>query len=423
MIELHHDPAAAGGSQHCHGEKYERIKHMAETGETPFPRYGNHTWGSRKGYPGLDDLQIMPRLFGGEEKRIELGRDPIYTDVETETEIGGIKAYMPALVCALGSTKAANTVADQLVAGAAGLGIPYVIGENVMVTHGEDRLKELIDIYHANQMPGYGGVIVQGNANEIDLGVFDKAMSYGADGIEIKLGQGAKPGLGGEVVLTDAQEADRYRKLGYYVVEKADGTWIRHSAAGSPSPEGLVAQVTVLKEKYDVPVWAKLGAYNDVHDIIYALAEAGVDNITMDGSEGGTGMAPTDVMEEVGLPTLPLLRKAHAGLEAYADEFDLSEDELPALTIAGGIYKGSHVVKALALGADAVGMGSTWVNAARFNGQEGVENYGKALLQEIQMSTITTKRYDTSDLDASDVRALTAEASRAADIPLVGEDG
>ncbi|MDP6627356.1 MAG: glutamate synthase-related protein [Methanopyri archaeon] len=422
MIESYLDPEEIHHKEKDHGERYERIKHMAETGETPFPKYGSHPWSSRKGYPGLDDIQIMPRLFGGHDKRVELGRDPIYTDVDTATEIGGLTSYMPATVCALGSTKVANGVADQIVVAAARQGVPYVIGENVMVTHGEDRLKELIDLYHANQMTGYGGILVEGNENEIALGIFDKAAAYGADGIEIKLGQGAKPGLGGIVRLTEVAEAERYRKLGYHVEDMGDGTWIRHSAAGAPSVEGLIDQVKVLKETYDIPVWAKLGGFTDVHEIVYALAEAGVDNITVDGSEGGTGMAPTDVMNEVGLPTLALLRKTRSELDAYAEEFPDAEDDLPTLIIAGGIYKGSQVVKSLALGADAAGMGRPWINAARFNGEEGVENYGGALLQEIQMSTLTTKRYDTADLDRSDVRALTVETSRVADLPLIGED-
>lgn len=403
-----------------HGDAFKHIKYMAETGEPLFPSFGSHPWSSQKNYPDFNDLQIMPKLFGGYEKAQELGRDPVYSDVETKTIIGGFASYKPTVVNAMGSTPAAHKTAELVAVAAAKQGIPYVIGENVMVTHGQERIEELINLYHTHQMPGYGGVIVQGNANEIALDIFDKAVAYGADAIEIKLGQGAKPGLGGESFIDDPAEVERFRKLGYYVEEIEDGKWLRHSAAGTPTPESLIEQVQTLKEAYNLPVWAKLGGYNDIDEIIYTLAEAGVDNITIDGSEGGTGMAPIDIMEQVGLPTLALLTKASDALNHYKD-INETLTEFPTLTVSGGIYKGSHGVKALALGADAVGMGSPWVNAARINGQEGVENFGKAFLTELQMGTISTKKYNTADLDKNDVRALTLEASKMTHLPLVGE--
>lgn len=163
-----------------------------------------------------------------------------------------------------------------------------------------------------------------------------------ADAIEVKIGQGAKPGQGGLLPAEKVtEEIAAVRK-----VEKGKDLH-------SPAYHQDIKNIEDLKKKIDwlreitegVPIILKLGAGDIEADVKIAI-EANPDVIAIDGLEGGTGAAPEVMLNEVGIPTLAALVKAREVL----DELKAKQE----LWIGGGLNKGGDFAKALALGADAV---------------------------------------------------------------------
>lgn len=164
--------------------------------------------------------------------------------------------------------------------------------------------------------------------------------------IEIKIGQGAKPGIGGhlpgEKVGDDVSET-RMIPLG--------------SDAISPAPhhdiysiEDLRQLVFSLKEAtvYAKPIIVKIAAVHNVAAIASGIARAGADIIAIDGCRGGTGAAPLRTREHVGIPIELALPAVDSRLRAEGIRGEVS------LVAGGGIRHSADVVKAIALGADAV---------------------------------------------------------------------
>ncbi len=172
----------------------------------------------------------------------------------------------------------------------------------------------------------------------------DENYLKSADAIEVKIGQGAKPGQGGLV-------------LGRKVTEKI--AQLRRVPVGkdihSPPYHPDIHSIKELKKRIEelreitggVPIILKLGACGE-KDIVLAV-KANPDIIAIDGLAGGTGASPVVMLDEVGIPTLPALVKARRILNMMNAKQEL--------WIAGGLNIGGDVAKALALGADAVFMG------------------------------------------------------------------
>lgn len=163
-----------------------------------------------------------------------------------------------------------------------------------------------------------------------------------ADAIEIKIGQGAKPGQGGLLLaekVTD--EIAEVRKI-----EKGKDI---HSPAyhlDIKNIDDLRKKVEWLREITEgVPIIIKLAAGDIENDIKLAI-KANPDIIAIDGMEGGTGAAPEVILNEVGIPTLAALVKAREVLDKVGTKQEL--------WIGGGLNKGGDFAKALALGAEAV---------------------------------------------------------------------
>ncbi len=163
-----------------------------------------------------------------------------------------------------------------------------------------------------------------------------------ADAIEIKIGQGAKPGQGGLL-------------LGEKVTEEI--AKIRNVPLGknvhSPAYHLDIKNIEDLKKKINwlrkitkgAPIILKLGA-GDVEADVKLAAIANPDVIAIDGLGGGTGAAPEVMLAEVGIPTLAALVKAREVLDKMGAKQEL--------WIGGGLNKGGDFAKALALGADAI---------------------------------------------------------------------
>ena len=175
-----------------------------------------------------------------------------------------------------------------------------------------------------------------------------------ADAIEIYISQGAKPGLGGQLM------AKKVTKELASVRGIPEGIDLR-SPSRHPDIMGaddLVIKVEELREAtgYKKPISIKMGA-GRVRDDIKIAYKDGFDFVQLDGLQGSTGAASTEVLENVGIPTLAALQEALDGLR----EIDAKGD-MP-IVLMGGIKDGVDAVKALALGASAVAMGTAAIIA------------------------------------------------------------
>ncbi len=187
-----------------------------------------------------------------------------------------------------------------------------------------------------------------------------------ADGLEIAVGQGAKPGTGG--VLLGMKVSERVAAMRTLPVEVDQRSTVRHP--DFLGADDLQVKIEELREAvgYRVPIFCKMGATRPRYDVAIA-AKAGFDVIVVDGMEGGTNAAPEMLLDDTGVPTMTAIPAARAALEecGLADEVKL--------VAAGGIRNGGDVAKALALGADAVMIGTAALMALGCNAPIYVEDY------------------------------------------------
>ena len=171
-----------------------------------------------------------------------------------------------------------------------------------------------------------------------------------ASAIEIKIGQGAKPGIGGH--LTGKKIIGDVSKT-RMVPEGLD--------AISPAPhhdiysiEDLAQLVMSIKEatEYKRPVIVKVAAVHNIAPIASGIARSGADIIAIDGYRGGTGAAPKRIRDTVGIP----IELAIATVDQRLRE-ERIRDRV-SIIASGGIRNSSDVVKAIALGSDAVSIGT-----------------------------------------------------------------
>ncbi|MGE4485554.1 MAG: glutamate synthase-related protein [Oscillospiraceae bacterium] len=176
------------------------------------------------------------------------------------------------------------------------------------------------------------------------FGVHKGYLEAGA-AVEIKMGQGAKPGIGGHLP-------------GYKIVGDVSRTRMipEGSDAISPAPhhdiysiEDLRQLVYSLKEAtaYKKPVIVKVAAVHNIAAIASGIARSGADIIAIDGFRGGTGAAPTRIRDNVGIPIELALASVDQRLRDEGIRNNVS------LVVGGSIRSSADVVKAIALGADA----------------------------------------------------------------------
>ena len=176
-----------------------------------------------------------------------------------------------------------------------------------------------------------------------------------ADGIEIYISQGAKPGLGGQLMgekLTPEIAAIRGIPSGMDLMSPS-----RHpDILGG---DDFRMKVDELREVVGgrIPISVKLGGGRTREDIKMAYKDM-IDYVSLDGSQGGTGASNSEVLEYMGIPTLAALQEAVDGL----DEID-AVGKMP-IVMMGGIRDGVDAVKAVALGASAVALGTSMLMAS-----------------------------------------------------------
>lgn len=189
-----------------------------------------------------------------------------------------------------------------------------------------------------------------------------------ADAIEVVIGQGAKPGGGG--MLLGQKVNPRVAEM-RTLPEGID----QRSASRHPDwtgPDDLEIKIHELREitRGEKPIFIKIGATRTQYDVPLAV-KAGADVIVLDGMQGGTGATQDVFIEHVGIPTLAALRLAVEALQ------DLGMHRKVQLVISGGIRTGADVAKAIAMGADAVSIGTAALVALSCNAPVYREDYAK----------------------------------------------
>ena len=271
------------------------------------------------------------------ETRVFLGKKPetirrtadgaLCTDLPPQLELS-----VPILFSAMSYGSISYNAHAALAKAAQALGICYNTGEGGL---------------HRDFYPYGANTIVQVASGR--FGVEEKYLSTGA-AIEIKMGQGAKPGIGGH--LPGAKIVGDVSKT-RMIPEGAD--------AISPAPhhdiysiEDLRQLVYSLKEatEYKKPVIVKVAAVHNIAAIASGIARSGADIIAIDGFRGGTGAAPTRIRDTVGIPIELALAAVDQRLR------DEGIRNRVSLIVSGSIRSSADVVKAVALGADACCIGT-----------------------------------------------------------------
>jgi glutamate synthase domain-containing protein 2 len=279
-----------------------------------------------------------------------------------------------------------------------------------------------------------------------------------ADAIEVVVGQGAKPGGGG--MLLGQKISPRVASM-RDLPEGID----QRSACRHPDwtgPDDLQIKLEELREITDwqQPIYVKVGASRPYYDTALAV-KAGADVVVIDGMQGGTAATQDVFIEHVGIPTLAAIRPAVDALQ------ELGMHRRVQLIVSGGIRSGADVAKALALGADAVSIGTAalvalgdndpiheadyhalgttagayddWHEgldpagittqdpelAARLDpvlGGRRLANYLAVLTLETQAIARACGKSHVHNLEPEDLVALTIEAAAMARVPLAGTD-
>jgi glutamate synthase domain-containing protein 2 len=189
-----------------------------------------------------------------------------------------------------------------------------------------------------------------------------------ADAIEVVVGQGAKPGGGGMLLgqKISKRVADM-RTLPEGIDQRSP---CRHP--DWTGPDDLEIKIHELREitDWEKPIYVKVGAARPYYDTALAV-KAGADVVVLDGMQGGTAATQDVFIEHVGIPTLAAIRPAVQAL------IDLDMHRKVQLIVSGGIRTGADVAKALALGADAVSIGTAALIALGDNDPRFEEEYRK----------------------------------------------
>lgn len=319
----------------------EQIYLQAETGGTllagmgndrPYPVYWDHLLlnASQVTNPSIDPLRepVELKTFIGRKPEVAtVGQEETAEEFPPQLELD-----VPIMFSAMSFGSISLNAQKSLAQAAVETGIYWNCGEGGL---------------HPEVMPYAKRAIVQ-----VASGRFGVSIDYLNSGaaIEIKIGQGAKPGIGGHLPGEKVgPEVSRTRMIPL-------GT-----DAISPAPhhdiysiEDLRQLIFSLKEatEYTKPVGVKIAAVHNVAAIASGSVRAGADFLVIDGFRGGTGAAPLRIRDNVGIP----IELALAAVDSRLREEGIRN--LVSLVVAGSIRNSADVVKAIALGADAVYIGT-----------------------------------------------------------------
>lgn len=411
----------------------QEIQRAAETGI-----YDIRGGGTKRRVPHFDDLLLL----GASVSRYPLEgyREKCGTDVLLGTRFAKkpIHLKIPVTIAGMSFGALSANAKEALGRGATIAGTSTTTGDGGMTPEERGQSQHLVYQY----LPSRYGM------NPDDL--------RKADAIEIVLGQGAKPGGGGML-------------LGMKVTERVAGMRTlpigvdQRSACRHPDwtgPDDLAIKIAEIREitDWEKPIYVKIGASRPYYDVKLAV-KAGADVIVLDGMQGGTAATQEVFIEHVGIPILPSIPQAVQALQ------EMGMHRKVQLIVSGGIRNGADVAKAMALGADAVAIGTAalialgdnhprldaelkkigsaagfyddWQNgrdpagittqdpelARRLNPEEAgrrLANYLRVLVLEAQTMARACGKSHLHNLDPEDLVALTVEAAAMARVPLAG---
>ena len=398
-------------------ETISEIKHKAETG-----KHRIRGCGSTKKYPSFDDLLVLPSQLS------RLSIDTYREDCRTQTVLGSRFAKNPLVI-----------ETPIMISG---------MSYGALSKEAKTALAKSTQIVGTSINNGEGGLLPEERDNSYKqvVQITPSRMGFSiknieaADALEIICGIGAKPGLSGHLMGSKiTKEIAAFRQL-------PEGIDLHsHPRHGDIfGADDMVLKIQELRDVTDgeIPIFVKIAA-GRVREDVKIAAKTGGDGIVIDGSEGGTGAAPVVASAHLGIPTLPALVLAVRALEEMGLKDEIS------LVVSGGIRDGSDVVKALALGADAVAIGTGAMvamgcvvclrchegNCAFGIGTQDPErrkklniddaarkvaNYIQAMTYEATLIAKAAGKTALANMEREDLRSLTLEACAMTGIPLVG---
>ncbi len=395
-------------------------------------------WGAKRPLPTFDDLVFL----GASASRYPLEgyRESCNTAVTLGTRYAKkpIELKIPITIAGMSFGSLSANAKEALGRGASEVGTSTTTGDGGMTPEERGHSTQLVYQY----LPSRYGM------NPDDL--------RKADAIEVVVGQGAKPGGGG--MLLGQKITERVAEM-RNLPEGID----QRSACRHPDwtgPDDLEIKIQELREitAWEKPIYVKVGAARPFYDTTLAV-KAGADVVVVDGMQGGTAATQDVFIEHVGIPTLAAVREAVRALQ------ELDMHRKVQLVIAGGIRSGADVAKALAMGADAVSIGTAALIAIGDNdpeyeedyrkigsaagyyedfqagndpagittqdpelakrldpvkGGQRLANYLRVLTLEAQTLARANGKSDVRNLEPEDMAALTVEAAAMAGVPLAG---
>jgi glutamate synthase domain-containing protein 2 len=397
-------------------------------------------FGAKRSLPSFDDLVFL----GASVSRYPLEgyRERCDTNVTIGTRFASkpIELKIPITIAGMSFGALGTHAKEALGRAATAMGTSTTTGDGGMTDEERDASETLI--YQV--LPSRYGL------NPDDL--------RRADAIEVVVGQGAKPGGGGMLL---GQKINARVAAMRDLPEGID----QRSACRHPDwtgPDDLEIKIRELREitNWEKPIYIKIGATRTPYDVALSV-KAGADAIVLDGMQGGTAATQDVFIEHVGIPTLPAVRLAVEALQA------LDMHRKVQLIVSGGIRSGADAAKALALGADAVSIGSAAMVALGCNkpihvedyhqlgtepgcchhchtgrcpvgvttqipeleqrldpeqGARWMRNYLSVMVMELQTIARACGKSHVLNLEPEDLAALTIEAAAMAKVPLAGTD-
>ncbi|ATE63106.1 FMN-binding glutamate synthase family protein [Rhizorhabdus dicambivorans] len=306
--------------------------------------------GTKRALPHFDDLLFL----GASVSRYPLEgyREKCSTDVWLGTRFAKkpIHLKIPVTIAGMSFGSLSAQAKEALGRGASAAGTSTTTGDGGMTPEERGQSSTLVYQY----LPSRYGM----NPDDIRK----------ADAIEVVVGQGAKPGGGG--MLLGQKISDRVARMRNLPLGIDQRSACRHP--DWTGPDDLEIKIEELREitDWEKPIYVKVGATRPYYDVALAV-KSGADVVVLDGMQGGTAATQDVFIEHVGIPILAAIRPAVQALQ------DLGMHRKVQLIVSGGIRNGADVAKALALGADAVAIGTAALVALGDNDPALEEEYRK----------------------------------------------
>ena len=394
--------------------------------------------GSKRHLPHFDDLLFLGASIS--RYPLEGYREKCATDVWLGTRHAKkpIHLDIPVTIAGMSFGALSGPAKEALGRGASAAGTSTTTGDGGMTEEERGHSKTLVYQY----LPSRYGM------NPDDL--------RRCDAIEIVVGQGAKPGGGG--MLLGQKISDRVAAMRNLPKGIDQRSACRHP--DWTGPDDLEIKILELREitDWEKPIYVKIGGARPYYDTALAV-KAGADVVVLDGMQGGTAATQDVFIENVGMPILACIPLAVKALQ------DLGMHRKVQLIVSGGIRTGADVAKAMALGADAVSIGTAALIAlgdndpaleAEYNrlgttagayddwhegrdpagittqdpdlasrldpvlGGRRLKNYLKVLTLEAQTIARACGKNHLHNLEPEDLCALTVESAAMAGVPLAG---